>query len=107
LYIIRFDINLYEVYLFRDIYVVQKCSFMQKIKIRFNHKHDLAQLRQFNLGWKMTKTLDPLQSLCYSFLRNLTAKLDWLKDTNKSNEIKQSSLLGYALMASALITLTS
>jgi len=39
--------------------------------------------------------------------RNLTAKLDWLKDTNKSNEIKQSSLLGYALMASALITLMS
>jgi len=37
--------------------------------------------------------------------RNLTAKLDWLKDTsNKSNEIKQSSLLSYALMASALIT---
>jgi len=39
--------------------------------------------------------------------RNLTAKLDWLKDTNKSNKIKQSSLLGCALMASALIALMS
>ena len=50
----------------------------------FDHRHVLTQMRQ--------RTVEPGVE----------------GDTrNKSNKIKQSSLLGYALMASALITLVS
>ena len=63
------------------------CGFIQYENIfLFDHRHVLTQMRQ----------------------RTVKPEVENDKNTrNESNKIKQSSLLGYALMASALITLVS